>query len=776
MRTTGIRRGSTTILRTLILIAAGTMPVAAGDIPRATAMLGFSSTAAERERSAENDALTVPAPENARRSLRILTAEPHVAGSPADHDTAIFVRDKLAEWGWKAEIVEFKVLLNYPRTNGGEPHLVLFDNDRAPEAEGFSMKEPVLAADNDSGSAQAFPGFHGYGASGSARGRVVYANYGRPEDFAALEKLGVSLKGKIVLVRYGAIFRGLKVQYAQKRGAAGVLIYSDPADDGFAKGEVYPAGPYRPGGSLQRGSVQFLSMGPGDPSTPLGSSLAGGERIPFDRDKGLLYDEKWARRTGIARDDYVALIPSLPVGYDTAQKILAKLAGPVVPTGWQGGLPLTYHVGAGPATIDMGVAMDYALRPIWNVIATIPGTVEPERWVMLGNHRDAWVHGAVDPGSGTAATLEACRAIGEAAKKGWKPRRTLVYASWDAEEYGLVGSTEWAEAHAHELDQKATLMLNVDSAVSGPEFDASGVPSLRDLMLDAAGAIVDPRTGKTLADGWMSKRRERFAAEAPLVLADTFWKEAGLKPSFTPQMGWMGSGSDYTVFLDHLGVPCLHMGFHGAYGVYHSTYDDFHWMERHGDPGFHTHALAGRLYAVLMMRAAAAPVLPMTFTPYALALKQHVDELRMLEARNRRKKADTAEHGGAFAGLDDLAGVISAFSVQARALDTALAAAASRDDHAPQTLLALNDALSRVERAFLLEPGLAGRPWFRHSIYAPGLTTGYGSWPLPAIRQTFEDHADARVAAESARTADRIKAATRAMGLALERTRALDAR
>ena len=362
-------------------------------------------------------------------------------------------------------------------------------------------------------------------------------NYGRPEDYVAIEKLGIDVKGKIVLVRYGSLFRGLKVRNAQKRGAAGILIFSDPADDGFAKGDLYPSGRFRPGSAIQRGSVQFLSLGPGDPSTPFGPSVKGAKRLPFDSYNGFGLGDKppfgdmsalngvgvgdqpsslsvdaWEKTTGLKRTDYFATIPCLPVSYDTAHEILKLVAGPNVPSGWQGGLPLPYHVGPGPAEIRMSVWMDYQIRRIWNVIATIPGTVEPDRWIMIGNHRDAWVYGAVDPGSGTAATLEMCRAVGSAVKNGWKPRRTLVYASWDAEEYGLVGSTEWAEQNASMVSEKAVLMLNVDSAVSGPELSASGVPSLRELVLDAAEAITDPRNGKSLRAAWTEAHRAAWAS------------------------------------------------------------------------------------------------------------------------------------------------------------------------------------------------------------------------------------------------------------------------
>ncbi len=762
------KRHARALFMMIASLALTTRPAIALAEEDAKPILGFSSGSTRPQFEAEKTALAVPSPENARRWLRTLTAEPHVAGTGPDYKTAVFVRDKLREWGWKADLVELKVLLNYPNPNSFSG--LSIDG----EEKGLPITEPAIAADNDSGSSSAFGGFHGYSASGSAHERVVYANYGRPEDFTALEKMGIDVEHKIVLVRYGAIFRGLKVQNAQKHGAAGILIFSDPADDGFAKGEVYPAGPYRPGGAIQRGSVQFLSMGPGDPSTPLGPSVDGAERIPFDPVKGLLYDDSWAKRTGIAKEDYLALIPSIPIGYDAAHAILKKMSGPVVPAGWQGGLPLTYHIGPGSVRVSMEINVYYAITPIWNVIATIPGSESPERWVMMGNHRDAWVHGAVDPSSGTAATLETCHALGEAVKKGWKPRRTLVYASWDAEEYGLVGSTEWGETNAKEIDEKAVLMLNVDSAVSGHELDASGVPSLRDLFLDAAGSITDPRTGKPLSEGWIAAKRTAWAADAPLVLADPVWGGDVPGGGFTPQLGTLGSGSDYTVFVDHLGIPCLDSGFKGSYGVYHSAYDDFHWMEKHGDPGFLTHAMAARLYTLIVMRAAAAPVLPFTFTPYAAAMRSHVDELRLHEAKRLRKNESPSTE--AFEGQPALIEAVKGFTREASSLDAALKSVALRDDLKPEQLAPLNDALTRVERAFLLEPGLAGRPWFKHAVYAPGLTTGYGAWPLPAIRQVLEDPKSAKLAAEVDRTVRSLQKATAALHKARDQATTLTPR
>jgi N-acetylated-alpha-linked acidic dipeptidase len=740
--------------------------------PKSTASspLGFLPQSRPDQLKAEAHALTVPTPENARSWLRTLTAEPHVAGTHADYKTAVFVRDKLREWGWKADLEEQEVLLNYPLA--GHPPMLAIER---PIARKLSLDEAPVMTDKDSANSAAFGAFNGYGVSGEASGQVVYVNYGRPEDYEAIEKIGIDVKGKIVLVRYGSLFRGLKVRNAQKRGAAGILIFSDPADDGFAKGDVYPLGRFRPGSAIQRGSVQFLSLGPGDPSTPFGPSIKGAKRLPIDPSIGFPRDEAWEKATGLKRDDYFATIPCLPVGYDTAREILSELSGANVPSGWQGGLPLPYHIGPGPAEVRFSVAMDYQIRKIWNVIATIKGSVEPDRWVMIGNHRDAWVYGAVDPSSGTAATMEMCRALGAAVKNGWKPRRTLLYASWDAEEYGLVGSTEWAEENRSSIHEKAVLLLNVDSAVGGPEFGASGVPSLRELVLDAAGAIIDPRTGKSLRAAWTDAQRAAWSASAPLVLTDPLWdstepgdahrESRGPAPhGFFPQLGTLGSGSDYTAFLDHLAVPALDVGFHGGYGVYHSIYDDFNWMEKFGDPEFMTHATAARLYTLIAMRAAGADVVPFKFVPYAVALREHVDELRSIHAKRVRKADSEATNGELeFAGLPALVDAVRAFRAQAEELDRATGAVAERDRTDSKSLASLNDLLAHVERAFLLEQGLPERPWFKHAIYAPGLTTGYAAWPLPAIRQALEDKKKESLAAHLPPTVDRIKKATAAM-------------
>jgi N-acetylated-alpha-linked acidic dipeptidase len=764
-------------------LLAAWLGVAAAGAQDSAGPIGFAPGSRAAQAKAEAKALAVPTPDAARAWLRGLTEEPHVAGTLADLKTAVDLRDKLASWGWNAEIAEYEVLLNYP-----VPGSVKLEVLR-PTPQPLKITEDPNPADKDSASPDAFPAFHGYGVSGDVAAQVVYANYGRPEDFVTLDGLGVDVRGKIVLVRYGEIFRGLKLRNAQKRGARGLLIFSDPADDGYGRGDVYPNGPYRPGSALQRGSVQFLSLGPGDPSTPNGPSVKNAKRIPFDEMDGFTLNtnatvlnekkeqvkvdkvKEWEKATGLIREDYFATIPSLPIGYDAAKPIHQNLGGPNAPGGWQGGLPLPYHVGPGPSEVHFAVTQEYKVRTIWNVVAQIKGAVEPDRWVMIGNHRDAWIYGAVDPSSGTAATMEMCRALGEAVKAGWKPRRTLVYASWDAEEYGLVGSTEWADEHSAAIDQKAVLMLNVDSAVSGPNLDLDGVPSMRDFLLEAAAGVTDVRSGRSLRDVWVAKQRAAWAGGGPLDLDEAVWNAgpvsaaslAGQPRSFMPQLNPLGSGSDYTAFVDHLGVPAIDVGFTGRYGVYHSIYDDFFWMEKFGDPEFVTHATAARLYTLIAMRAAGAEVVPLKFTAYGDAVRDHVDDLRRMVARKVRATDPGAKPPIEFVGLPRLVEAVKNFQALAVGADRATAELAAKDGVAPEKLARVNDALTRVERSFLLPAGLPGRPWFKHSIYAPGLTTGYACWPLPGVRQAVNDNEAALLAAQVAALVERLDAASAAL-------------
>ena len=744
------------LLFTTLFLAAGVSPAGAGDPAGGEAprpRLGFFAGSREAERKAETEMLTTPTPEKERAWLRALTEEPHVAGTPQGKKVAEYVRDRLAEFGLKAELVPYDIWLNHPVSVG----LKLLK----PEAVSLSLREEGYPRDKDSYSEDAFPAFHGYGASGKAAGQAVYVNHGTHEDFERLESLGLSVEGRIAIVRYGKVFRGLKVKEAQLRGARGIIIYSDPADDGYMKGDIYPDGPMRPPSAVQRGSVQFLSSGPGDPSTPGYASTKGAKRVGREQ------------MTGIPK------IPSLPLSYGEASKILKALAGERVPDEWQGGLPFAYHLGPGPAEVEMSVEMDYAIRPLYDVIATIPGTAEPDRLVVLGNHRDAWTYGAVDPNSGTASFLETARGLAAALRGGWKPRRTILLASWDGEEYGLLGSTEWVEERVEALKQNAVAYVNLDSSVTGGDLTVSGIPSLRDLVVEAAGDIDDPRRGGTVLDAWKSREQREWAKSEPACGPDGARFDLLLNP--------LGSGSDYTAFADHAGVASLDFSFEGPYGVYHSVYDDFFWMEHFGDPEFLYHTVASRLYGLLAMRLGSADIVPLRYGAYGRALSRELELLRRETVRERRiweaaKAGPRAAEPGTQAAVEarkkpalqpDFSSVTQAidrFGGAANELDALLDraqenASASPD---PAALGRINDALVQVERAFLDKNGLPGRAWFRHTIYAPGLTTGYASWPFPAVVQALKDRdADALQSAMRV-VVERIDAATQKIAAARE--------
>ncbi|HXG54608.1 MAG TPA: M28 family metallopeptidase [Vicinamibacterales bacterium] len=690
------------------------------------APLGFTSGSAETHVKAEKVFLDTVTPASARRWLAALTEEPHVAGTPAEKKLADYVLARFHEFGLTAELVRYDVFLNHPK------HVSL--KLVSPVEEELKLREDAYDVDKDSTQEGMFPAFHGYGASGRADGQVVYVNYGSPGDFAALTAMGISVEGKIALVRYGGAFRGLKVKEAQDRGALGVLIYSDPRDDGYMAGDVYPDGPMRPPSAIQRGSVLFLSHMPGDPSTPGWPSTTGAKRLTR------------AQMTNVPK------IPSLPIAYAEAEKILRRLGGPLVPRDWQGGLPFAYHIGPGAARVAMDVQMDEGLKPIYNVIATIPGSVEPEKKVILGNHRDAWTHGAVNPNSGTAAQLETARALGAALKTGWRPKRTIVLASWDAEEYGLVGSTEWAEAHAADLQKNAVAYLNCDVAVSGADLTMSGSPSLRALAMESARDVPDPRRGESIGAGWEARQRSAWAQQAPVDLDD---KDDA---RFFARLPPLGSGSDYTVFLDHLGIPSVDFGFSGGYGVYHSVYDNFRWMEKYGDPEFLYHAAAAKLWGLMAMRLADADILPLRHATYARDLQVDLDGLRRDAIRRARTQGAPGSGAKPFVAPD--------FTPVLAALEDLRAAGESADRAADAAMKSgdagamrhVNEALSSVESAFLDTKGLPNRPWFRHMLIGPGLTTGYAPWPFPALQEAVEKKDAAMWATEVTRVVTAIRA------------------
>jgi N-acetylated-alpha-linked acidic dipeptidase len=694
-------------------------------VAQSTPPAGFAPGSLEAQTRAEKVFLDTVTPASARKWLAALTEEPHVAGTPAEKKLADYVLARFKEFGLAAEIVRYDVFLNHPK------HVSL--KLVSPVEEELKLREEPYDIDKDSTQEGMFPAFHGYGASGKAEGQVVYVNYGVPADFAALEGMGIPVEGKIVLVRYGGAFRGLKVKEAQDRGALGVLIYSDPRDDGYMAGEVYPDGPMRPESAIQRGSVLFLSHVPGDPSTPGWPSTAGAKRLTR------------AQMTNVPK------IPSLPIAYAEAAKILRRLGGPVVPSAWQGGLPFTYHVGPGGARVAMDVQMDEGLKPIYNVIATIPGSDEPERKVILGNHRDAWTHGAVDPNSGTAAQLEVARALGAAMKTGWRPKRTIILGSWDAEEYGLVGSTEWAEAMAPQL-RNTVAYLNGDAVVTGPDLSMSGSPSLLALAMEAADQVPDPKRGGSVGAGWRTRQRSAWAQQTPVDV------NAKADAQFFARLAPLGSGSDYTVFLDHLGIPSFDFGFSGGYGVYHSVYDNFRWMEKYGDPEFLYHAAGAKLWGLMAMRLANADVVPLRYSTYARDLQVDLDNLRRDAIRRARtqpapgssaKPSITPDFEPVLAALDEL-------RAAGESADRAADAAMKSGDAA--AMRRVNDELVSIEYAFLDQKGLPGRPWFRHMLIGPGLTTGYAPWPFPALQEALENKDAAMFEREVPRVVAAIKA------------------
>ncbi|PYS74143.1 MAG: glutamate carboxypeptidase [Acidobacteria bacterium] len=710
--------GRSTILTLFILLSISTSMVFSQG-PNTLRLDGFSDDAAVTQRRLEEQFRAVPAPKSAREHLRKLTIEPHIAGTKEDYATAIYVRDQLRSYGLNAELKEYDVWLNYPNS----PSIVELITSRRQR---LAITEAVVPGDATSSHPKITPLFNGYSASGDVTGPLVYANYGLPGDYDELKKVGVDVKGKIVLVRYGNSFRGVKAKVAEDHGAIGCIIYSDPADDGYMQGDVYPKGPWRPVASGQRGSVQYLFDYPGDPLTPGKPAIDGVPRL------------KPEEATDLTR------IPVQPIAYDVAKTLITPLKGPVRPKGFQGGLPLAYHVGGtADVKVRLKTDMDYKIRKIWNVIARIDGSQEPDRWVILGNHRDAWVFGAVDPNSGTSAMLEVGRGFGELVKKGWKPKRTIILGSWDAEEYGLIGSTEWAEEYAADLREKAVAYLNLDAAVSGSSFGASSVPSLWKLIRDVTRDVKDPKSGKSIYQEWQERSREGRTERLANETAEA-------------RIGSLGSGSDYTPFLQHLGVPSTDIGFNGDYGVYHSAYDSFYWMDHFGDPGFLYHVAAAQVWGTLAMRLAEAEALPFDYTDYAGQIREFFAEaLRLAKQRNLSSSFNE----------QDMNKAINDFAEEAARVEKNRRDAVSDKDKSK--LKRINDALIGVERSFIDERGLKGRAWYKHQIYAPGIYTGYAAQPLTDFRQAIDD----RNSAGTKESLDRIVEALKRATTTLQRAR-----
>jgi N-acetylated-alpha-linked acidic dipeptidase len=650
---------------------------------------GFTDFGAEAK--LEEEFLAVPDPKLAGEDLKTLTAEPHLAATPEDYKTAEFVARKFRAAGLETQIVPYRVLLNQPKVVRVEA----WDEAGHPLMTGPAREH--VNGDPQQDDPRIVMPFNGSSGSGDVTGEAVYANYCRLEDFDSLAAQHIDLKGKIAICRYGTNFRGVKVYLAEQRGAIGVLIYSDPQDDGYYKGDPYPIGPWRPDTSVQRGSVQYLFRYAGDPETP---GVASTLDLPDS-----------ARIKNIeGPDGNQPRIISIPLSSHDAAPILQALKGPGAPQGWQGALPFRYHLGPAGVKVHLVSQQDYQRRIIWDVIGKVEGTQDPDAWVIVGNHRDAWVYGAVDPSSGTAAMLEAVRGIGALLHQGWRPRRTIVFCSWDAEEEGLVGSTEWVEQQGRTLD-RAVAYFNVDVAVSGPNFSASAVPSLKDFIRDVARSVPSPVAGSVFLQWHLrpSGAEEHHESNAPPIEGEEV------------HVGDLGSGSDFTPFLQHAGVPSTDIGSNGPYGVYHSAFDDLAWYTQNADPDFVYLQEMARVLGLEAMRMADANALPYNYIAYAREISAYI------QAAKRRAADD---------------GLASLDFAPAEAAASHFAAAADRV-HALQStpygdLTQLNLALRQAETALLSPSGLPGRPWYRHTIYAPGEFTGYAAVVIPGVNEAID--------------------------------------
>jgi N-acetylated-alpha-linked acidic dipeptidase len=646
--------------------------------------------------------MAIPDATLAGQHLKTLTSAPHWASSPEDYTTAVYVADKFKAAGLETEIVPFKVLLNKPI----KIVIEAFDANGAKLMSGPTPEhvDPTkFGGDPFQDDPRILPAFNGSSPSGDVTAEVIYANYGTLADFQQLAKLGISVKGKIVLVRYGENFRGIKTYIAQQYGAAGVLIYSDPADDGYFRGDMYPKGPYRPESGVQRGSIQFLPIYPGDPTTPGVAStldLPDSKRIPVDK-----------------LQNNQAVIPTNPLSYKDAAPILKALGGEESPRDWQGALPFTYHLGAGgnhtsanKVTVHMHLEQDTALRTIWDVVGKIPGTDKSDDWVVAGNHRDAWVFGAVDPNSGTAAMLETVHGLGDLLKQGWKPQRTIVVCSWDAEEEGLIGSTEWAEQHEKVLAH-AVAYFNTDVGVAGPNFDASAVPSLKQFVREVTQEVPSPKGG-TVYDQWKADQNAPSPTRRSHRQAESTDSDV--------RIGTLGSGSDYTPFIQHLGVPSTDIGSEGPYGVYHSGFDNYNWFIKFADPTFVYEQQQARVFGLEILHMADADVLPYDYQLYGKEIVSYLDAAQKLATT----KNLTLDFAPALAAANRFA-----------AAGTTIRATQA---NSPGNATALNQSLRNAEEALLNPSGLPRRSWYKHTIYAPGEFTGYAAVVIPGVNEGID--------------------------------------
>jgi N-acetylated-alpha-linked acidic dipeptidase len=719
----------------LIAAAAGLglAGMVAADAPGANDLEGFSSAAATVQTQLEQRFDADLSASDLREWLKQMTSAPNHVGSPHDKANAEFQLAKFKEWGWDASIETFSVL--YPTPKEVSLELV------APTHFKARLSEPAVEGDSTSTQTKdELPPYNVYGADGDVTAELVYVNQGMPDDYKELEREGISVKGKIVLTRYGGGWRGLKPKLAYEHGAVGCLIYSDPRDDGYGAGDVYPKGGYRPPDAVQRGSVQDLTLYSGDPLTPGVGAVPGAKRLALKDAKTLLK------------------IPVLPISYADAEPLLAALGGRIAPASWRGGLALAYHIGPGPAQVHMKVLSDWSQKPIYDVVAKIRGSEAPDQWIIRGNHHDGWVFGALDPLSGQVALMAEAKAIGKLVKEGWRPRRTLVYDSWDGEEPGLLGSTEWAEQHAAELKLKAVLYVNSDTNGRG-FLEAEGSHAVQHFLSEVARDVKDPETGgSVLARSLAARRVSGF---------EPVRGESAARPSANGdlQLGALGSGSDYTPFLQHLGINSINLGFDGEshYGVYHSAYDSFDHFSRFVDPKFEYGVTLAKVAGRIMLRAAQADLIPARESDFAASVAVYNEELHKLADGMRGKTGelnkllddesykltanpDTPRAPPArvsevpylnFAELDN---AVVKLEQSAKAFDKEYARLnAGSDPSAKAARDRVNATLTVLEQSLMDPHGLPGREWYQHMIYAPGLHTGYGVKTLPGIREAIEE-------------------------------------
>ena len=675
-----------------------------------TSILGFTPSSAAHEADIETKFKAIPSPDEERRQHHIFTAEPHVAGSPRNNELARYIADE-----WRQEGLEDVVIRRYD-VYGSNPKFTSLEMV-APVHYRAVLREMPVPGDPDLKNKSISSAWSGMSASGEVTAPLVYAHSGNPEDYELLHKQGIDVKGKVVLVRYSNpySYRGFKALTAEREGAAAILIYSDPAEDGFKKGKVVPNGPWGPEYHIQRGAITYDFMVPGDPLTPGWASVPGAKRIPIEQAVSI------------------PKIMALPLSWHDAKPLLANMDGPVAPDDWQGGLPLKYHLGGKRVRVHVKIEMDNSTQPYYVVEGRIRGTQLPDEWIVLGNHRDAWVFGGVDPSSGTASMMELTRALGKLAKAGTRPRRTIVVCSWDGEEVGLTGSTEWGEQFADELRQKAVAYLNVDEATSGPNFHGQAVASLSPMLLETTHTLHDP-SGKSLYEAWKeSSIRERIEAKQTEEVTDSNLADTRI-----------GSGSDHTVFLNFVGMPVLGLGFEGPYGVYHSAYDDFFWMNHFGDPGYRYHTLMTQLWGVLALRLANADLLPFDFASYAANIRQFVNEL----AKNNNMLGQQPS-----LDLKPILDAIDDFEAAGKRLNDSAAHTLASGAIDSKLAATINRGTMQVERNWLNPDGIPGRPWFKHILYGARYT--YAHLELPGLTEAVEkqDWATAKQQAEILRQA-----------------------